>query len=52
MDSGLPIHITVSIGVTALSSPEENLDVLLDQADTALYEAKSGGRNKVCRAAK
>lgn len=52
MDSGLPIHITVSIGVTALASPEENLDVLLDQADTALYEAKSGGRNKVCRAAK
>lgn len=46
--SGLPVHITVSIGVAFLRSKDENLDVLLNKADKALYEAKKSGRNRVC----
>jgi diguanylate cyclase (GGDEF)-like protein len=45
---GLPIHFTVYIGVTTLSNKDVNIDMLLHQADKALYEAKETGRNKVC----
>jgi diguanylate cyclase (GGDEF)-like protein/PAS domain S-box-containing protein len=45
---GLPIHFTVSIGVTSLQDKNVNIDMLLNQADKALYEAKQTGRNKVC----
>lgn len=48
LDEGLPLRLTVSIGITALISKEENLDVLLCRADKALYEAKESGRNRVC----
>jgi diguanylate cyclase (GGDEF)-like protein len=46
--SGLPIHFTVSIGVTTLGKKNINLDILIHQADKALYQAKETGRNKVC----
>lgn len=45
---GLPINFTVSIGVTTLHDKNVNIDMLLNQADKALYEAKETGRNKVC----
>lgn len=45
---GLPIHFTVSIGVTTLNDKDVNIDVLLNQADKALYKAKETGRNKAC----
>jgi diguanylate cyclase (GGDEF)-like protein/PAS domain S-box-containing protein len=48
LESGLPLHFTVSIGVTSLISKHDNLDVLLNRADKALYEAKENGRNRVC----
>ncbi len=51
IEQGLPIHFTVSIGVASMASQEDNIDVLLSQADKALYQAKNGGRNKVCLAA-
>ena len=40
--------VTVSIGY-AVAGPDESiaLDVLLKSADTALYAAKNGGRNRV-----
>jgi len=44
---GLPIKITVSIGVTAASKSQENIDTLLARADQALYDAKHQGRNQV-----
>ena len=42
------MRFTVSIGVSAPSSIDYNLDALLSQADDALYRAKHTGRNKVC----
>ncbi|MGZ8269927.1 MAG: sensor domain-containing diguanylate cyclase [Methylophilus sp.] len=48
LDGGLPIRFSLSIGVTSLNSREDNIDVLLNLADKALYKAKKSGRNKVC----
>ena len=42
------ICITISIGVTTYPSMTDNIDNLIINADTALYEAKKTGRNKVC----
>ncbi len=44
----MPMCFTVSIGISAPGSVDYNLDVLLSQADDALYRAKHTGRNKVC----
>lgn len=44
---GLPLSVTVSIGITSLMSKDDNIDVLLNFADKALYEAKNAGRNRV-----
>jgi len=48
LEIGLPLRATISIGVATLNGSEINIDMLLHQADQALYEAKKGGRNKVC----
>lgn len=48
-DAGhLPVHFTVSIGVTLLSGNQDSLEALLNLADKAMYQAKEAGRNKVC----
>ncbi|MDD2686788.1 MAG: diguanylate cyclase [Gallionella sp.] len=48
LDSGLPLHFTASFGVVTLEEKDTNIDILLNQADQALYRAKSQGRNQVC----
>lgn len=48
LKEGPPLHFSVSIGVASLTTKNDNLDVLLNLADNALYEAKKSGRNKVC----
>jgi len=46
-DSAGAISVTVSIGVAALLQPQDTVEALMKRADMALYEAKSGGRNRV-----
>ena len=41
------INITISIGISTYPNTTNNIDNLLEHADTALYEAKRTGRNKV-----
>ena len=41
------LTLTVSIGVAVLDAQERHLDDLLRRADTALYAAKHGGRDRV-----
>jgi diguanylate cyclase (GGDEF)-like protein/PAS domain S-box-containing protein len=48
LEDGLPLRFSLSIGVTSLTSKDDNVDVLLNSADKALYSAKNSGRNKVC----
>lgn len=48
LERGLPLSVTISIGVTTLKSASENIDALLARADMALYDAKRGGRNRIC----
>lgn len=38
-------YVTLSAGVVTVTPDGERLDVLFEQADTALYEAKHNGRN-------
>lgn len=48
LDAGLPLQFTVSIGIATLKDNSINLDMLLNLADQALYDAKNSGRNRVC----
>ena len=47
LETGMPLHFTVSIGVACLQQKNSNIDMLLNLADEALYKAKEGGRNRV-----
>jgi two-component system cell cycle response regulator len=44
---GRQVDVTISIGVAGLKQPSDTVDELLKRADLALYEAKTGGRNRV-----
>ncbi len=44
---GTALKITTSIGITWASGGTEPVDAVLKRADTALYRAKNGGRNRV-----
>jgi diguanylate cyclase (GGDEF)-like protein len=46
-DGEEPLHITASLGVAASNSAER--EVLVAQADAALYEAKRAGKNRTVR---
>lgn len=39
------LHMSVSIGIAFFTGQEENVGILLKQADTALYNAKDAGRH-------
>ena len=41
------ISVTASFGVATMAAAPDNPERLLKRADTALYEAKTGGRNRV-----
>lgn len=44
---GLPLPLTVSVGVAEWLGPHDSLVHLLGRADRALYEAKQAGRDRV-----
>jgi diguanylate cyclase (GGDEF)-like protein len=46
---GVP-GVSVSVGVSVASSPEQLLEDVIDEADQALYRAKRGGRDRVVAA--
>jgi len=45
--SGEALAVTISIGVATSMGEGDTPDMLLKRADSGLYEAKSGGRNRV-----
>ena len=45
-DSKIP-HFTISIGIASVTEYENELDMIITKADSALYEAKNNGRNRV-----
>ena len=49
--NGETISVTVSVGVSSVKKAADSVQDLIKRADVALYEAKSGGRNRVVAAA-
>lgn len=48
VENGMPpVHFTVSVGIASFDDSDTNIDMLLNRADKALYEAKRKGRNRV-----
>jgi diguanylate cyclase (GGDEF)-like protein len=45
--SGKLVPLTISVGIVGLVSGAMSLDLLLERADQALYQAKETGRNRV-----
>ncbi len=43
---GLPIPVTLSLGVSALADADEDIGPVMCRADQALYRAKAAGRNR------
>ena len=49
-EGGAPLSVTISIGVATLAIDAEDIASLIEKADTALYEAKRQGRDRVAMA--
>jgi len=45
-ESGRPIRITLSIGLTGIDAEVDRLETIMRRADEALYRAKRAGRNR------
>ena len=50
LDDEIELHFSISIGVSEVQKGEHNFNLSMTRADAALYEAKEGGRNRVCQA--
>jgi diguanylate cyclase (GGDEF)-like protein len=48
IDNGQFIHITISIGLSSFPNHADEVSQLVLHADSALYEAKEDGRNRLC----
>lgn len=42
-----PLRFTISLGISELGAPPDNLEAAFKRADQALYEAKQSGRNRL-----
>jgi diguanylate cyclase (GGDEF)-like protein len=49
---GRTVRLTISIGIAGCPEHGKNVKTLVGRADRALYQAKGGGRNRVCVAGK
>jgi diguanylate cyclase (GGDEF)-like protein/PAS domain S-box-containing protein len=47
INGGIDLHVTASIGITMISEGDSSGHDLLRYADTAMYQAKRGGRNRL-----
>ena len=45
---GIPLQITISVGVAVMPHHSSNVREVVKVADAALYQAKKSGRNRVC----
>lgn len=45
--NGTALGITISIGIASVRLEDKNIDMLLHRADSALYEAKRAGKNRL-----
>jgi diguanylate cyclase (GGDEF)-like protein len=48
MLQGYEHHVTPSIGISVFPQGQTSANEILRQADTAMYSAKTGGRNTIC----
>jgi diguanylate cyclase len=46
-NDGNEISMTISVGVAPCHNDEDSVEAILGRADSALYQAKAGGRNQV-----
>lgn len=42
------LKVTISVGISTFPDDAQDIQELIDKADTALYQAKHKGRNRVC----
>ena len=46
--SGRAVPITLSVGLASLANSTDAVEMVLERADRALYQAKETGRNRIC----
>lgn len=51
LDNETRLHVTASFGVATMNNDDADIHTVMQRADTAMYEAKHGGRNQVKSAA-
>ncbi|MEH6366116.1 MAG: GGDEF domain-containing protein, partial [Pseudomonas marincola] len=44
---GQAIHMTVSVGIAAITPSDDKVEVSLSRSDIALYRAKRNGRDRI-----